>query len=203
MKGIILLLSIGLLATWVVGAAQYQELIELRQAHTDQALYVEQLCQTVAQQGQTITESDAVITEKTQVIQLMRGKLNEMAAENIKSQNIIIAHEADIKDLAGQIAMLKKYGGLTEFRSRQHLQSWLAENGVSEREYIKHAYDCEDFAIDLVLEAAADHYIVGLLLKESRRGGHIKCFTPIGNSVYQIEPQSDGTKKWGLLDYRG
>lgn len=51
-----------------------------------------------------------------------------------------------------------KVEDLREFGSLLALERWLANNKVSENEYIEDIYDCDDFAIDLVRDAREDGY---------------------------------------------
>ncbi|MCW3134473.1 MAG: hypothetical protein N2V78_09125 [Methanophagales archaeon] len=52
---------------------------------------------------------------------------------------------------------------LREFSSVNELIAWLEKDPVSERNYIKDVYDCEDFAMDLVRNARNDGYEIFVL----------------------------------------
>lgn len=85
---------------------------------------------------------------------------------------------------------------LNEFSSVQDLEQWLANNLISEREWIFPYYDCDDFAMDLTLAALADGYWIGLGSSET----HLFNFTIIGNDVYKIEASQDRVEAWGAID---
>ena len=82
---------------------------------------------------------------------------------------------------------------IREFESLSDLSFWLRNNPVSEHEYIPEEYDCDDFVIDLIIDAAEDGYLMGLytIHHKSKNKGHMMCCTIIGNKVVLIEPQND------------
>jgi hypothetical protein len=85
---------------------------------------------------------------------------------------------------------------LLEFYSVDGLEQWLADDPISEREWVETTYDCDDFAVDLALDALADGYWIGLGL----RSGHMFNFTIIGNDIYRIEASTDVVTYWGEVD---
>ncbi len=89
-------------------------------------------------------------------------------------------------------------GELRQWEDLYKLNTWLRNNDISEREYIRDKYDCDDFARDLVLAAIADGYWMGLSRISDER--HRKTFTDIGNKTYEIEPQDDQVKRVGRVD---
>jgi len=85
-----------------------------------------------------------------------------------------------------------------QFNSIMECKSWMSMQDICRREY-RHLYDCDDFALDLVMAAMKDGYIIGLC--SSTR--HMQCFTIIGNMMYKIEPQNYHIAEWGLVDEEG
>jgi len=85
---------------------------------------------------------------------------------------------------------------LREYSSTEELRCWLDDDPISERKPIPRKYDCDNFAIDLVLSALADGYWIGLGVTE----WHMFNFTIIGNDIYKIEARTDGVEPWGTLD---
>lgn len=85
---------------------------------------------------------------------------------------------------------------LKEFGSVEELEQWLVGNSISENEYIKDTYDCDDFAVDLTLSALADGYWIGL----GCYTGHMFNVTIMGNNIYKIEAESDKVDYWGAID---
>ena len=85
---------------------------------------------------------------------------------------------------------------LRKFSSVEDLRWWLGSNPISENRAIPSKYDCDDFAIDLILSALADGYWIGLGVTE----WYMFNFTIIGNDIYKIEAMTDGVEHWGMLD---
>lgn len=89
------------------------------------------------------------------------------------------------------------------FESTLELDRWLAQNTVSEREWIKDVYDCDDFMEDLAVDAARDGYLLGIAYSPSGKG-HYHNFALVGkgsNPVHwRIEPQTDVRWQKGRVD---
>jgi hypothetical protein len=85
---------------------------------------------------------------------------------------------------------------LLEFYSVDGLEQWLADDPISEREWVETTYDCDDFAVDLSEDALADGYWIGLGIMS----GHMFNFTIIGNDIYRIEASTDVVTYWGEVD---
>jgi len=191
MKRLVLLIVALMALSFCAGAGAVQH--SAQQELDRQYVYAVQLRDTIVEQDKLIADYEHRLADKQQELNeaLLRG--NRLRDD----QRELLGY---IGTLVHEIRLLKKYGGLTEYRSRSELEQWLYANPISERTYKPYVYDCEDFAMDLSIAAAQDGYIMGLLLKEGRRYDHLKAFTPIGNKVWEIEPQNDGIKRWGVLD---
>jgi len=104
--------------------------------------------------------------------------------------------KAKVDALEAEWKRLEALGGYREFRSVWELERWLSHDPTSGNEFIPEFYDCDDFAMDLTLAAIRDGRWIGLFASD----GHIKNFTLVGDSVYQIEPQTDEVSFWGYVD---
>jgi hypothetical protein len=82
-----------------------------------------------------------------------------------------------------------------QFKSLSELQSWLAEDDTDSYAYIPVEFDCEDFAMMLQRNSLNDGYIISVELVDTNWDGyidHAMNTAIIGNSIYLIEPQTDG-----------
>jgi len=89
------------------------------------------------------------------------------------------------------------------FESIEEFVEFINQSEVDKREYVKTTYDCDDFATDLQKEALEwkDGRIINLQYVTMENGSaHMLNTVVIGNSVYQIEPQTDGYKRLCYLD---
>ncbi len=74
----------------------------------------------------------------------------------------------------------------------EELTEWLSQDDTDSMTYIPDTFDCDDFAIRLAQNAAADGYFIGVFLAED--GRHFKNFAYIegkADVIYLIEPQLD------------
>lgn len=90
--------------------------------------------------------------------------------------------------------------GHKPWKSLQELQDWLAIDDISEREYEKGIYDCDDFMVDLLESARLDGRWIGILMHESDDSVHAQNVTIVGNDVWVIEPQSDKLSLLASID---
>lgn len=123
--------------------------------------------------------------------------LSEGLASNLGSINEQLSGE--ISELRAELDLWSiGYGDarLKEFESVEELEEWLADDPISENEYVSTTYDCDDFAIDLSLAALADGYWIGLRLAPN----HMSNFTIIDGCLYLIEAESDRVDYRGTLD---
>lgn len=93
-------------------------------------------------------------------------------------------------------AALSGISGYQMWESPEVLTEWLALDQTDTHEYIRDDYDCDDYAIDLVLSALSDGYWIGLGLRE----GHMFNFAIVGNVIYKVEATTDAVTLWGYVD---
>jgi hypothetical protein len=112
--------------------------------------------------------------------------------------------ESDIYDLQGDFIELANrppvyvqvpvYADLKEFQTLVHLKEWVAawnmfRPGFPEILMGPRPYDCDDFSMQMVLDAAKDGYVLGWFVDVARR--HMMVAATIGNKFYIIEPQDN------------
>ncbi len=89
-----------------------------------------------------------------------------------------------------------KQEGYIPFRSKTDLREYVRSTGISQWKYVSTTYDCDDFAIDLVVQAYKDKRMIGLW----GYPGHLKNFAIAGNDVYGVEPQNNRISIVARLD---
>ena len=75
------------------------------------------------------------------------------------------------------------------------------KDGTNNHVYEDNKYDCEDFGTELVNNAAKKGYRMYIYLDFDKK--HFMNIAFCGNSLYQIELQTDETKRIGSLDKGG
>lgn len=98
-------------------------------------------------------------------------------------------------DLLSQLENLER-GGYIPFSSKAEIREYVKLTGISQRKYVHTTYDCDDFAIDLVVRAYEDKRMIGLW----GYPGHLKCFAIEGNNIYGVDPQGNVVSVVNVLD---
>jgi hypothetical protein len=88
----------------------------------------------------------------------------------------------------------------TEFSSLAELYLFVCESGVNFEKYVKQTHDCDDFARELQREALSWHGGRILNVQLTGDGKHMLNTAIIGNTLYQIEPQTDEVRMICPLD---
>jgi hypothetical protein len=74
---------------------------------------------------------------------------------------------------------------------------------TSKRDYIPDKFDCDDFAITLMLNAEQAGYRIGLLTTKDSGIKHMKNYAIVGTNgfyyYFEIEPQDDSVHYAGTL----
>ena len=125
-------------------------------------------------------------------------QLRELRSRNDEQVYEIDSQAQQILELDALLAeaQIFKMQGYREFKTLPELRKWLENDPISEREYIKNIYDCDDFAIDLAKAGIADNYWIGILID----GNHAMNFMFIKNHIWLIEPQTDEISSLGFQD---
>jgi len=92
---------------------------------------------------------------------------------------------------------------LIPWESVYEIRQWLASDNISEREYVKGVYDCEDFAIDTCLAALkARRLIIPFAENYATKHGNVLGLAFVGNNAYLIYPQYPNGRPeyWGKKD---
>ena len=98
-------------------------------------------------------------------------------------------------DLLRQVENWKQEGYIL-FASKTELWEYVKSTGISQRKYVSTTYDCDDFAIDLVVQAYKDKRMIGLW----GYPGHLKNFAIVGNEVFGVEPQNNRISIVAVVD---
>ena len=169
----------------------------------EQGIRIEEQQDTITKQGIRIEEQKKAIIELGVTIAAHREAIEEVSGimedlgDNIQLlQSANLELKAKVNALQAEWERLEALGGYREFRSVWELERWLSHDPTSENEFIPESYDCDDFAMDLTLAAIRDGRWIGLFSTE----GHLKNFTVIGDSIHEIEPQTDKVSFWGYVD---
>ncbi|MBA7715405.1 hypothetical protein ES703_124448 [subsurface metagenome] len=173
-----LLIVGGLLSASLIDNAKYQEL-----------LVAEQEKNTCLEGQISLHESQATLYE-SQIAQSEMQILQLQGEVEFYKEEVLYWQSETVYRLDWQGGKLREFGSVEE------LEQWLADDPISERKWVYDLYDCDDFAIDLVLSALSDLYWIGLGVTDT----HMFCFTIIGNDIYKIEATSDRVEPWGVLD---
>lgn len=78
------------------------------------------------------------------------------------------------------------------FKSVAELREWLSQDDTDSIPYVDDVFDCDDFAITLARNAAADGYFISVYLTEDDT--HMMNFAFLEGKpevIYLIEPQTD------------
>lgn len=141
-------------------------------------------------------DKNTYLTNQVSLYQEQTGRYEEQVAQ-LEDEVDFYKGEAEYwRDEAAFKVVDWQGDKLREWSSTEELRWWLDDNPISERKPIPNRYDCDDFAIDLVLSALADGYWIGLGVRE----GHMFNFTIIGNDILEIEAMTDAIELWGTLD---
>lgn len=89
-------------------------------------------------------------------------------------------------------------GEQRDFNSVAELELFLLLDKTDQHEYIPETYDCDDFAIDLMLAAEAQGYRMNVQF--DFQIGHAFNSVIIDGMIYLIEPQNDAFYLFGPLD---
>lgn len=119
----------------------------------------------------------------------------------------ITSYEIDLGELTGELSYWKNatrstliegaaVSGYRQFQSLVELQEWLENDPTSEHKAIPNRYDCDDFAIDLVINTLRDGYWTGLAIKDN----HMFNWVIIGSDIFRIEARTDGVESWLKVD---
>ncbi len=114
------------------------------------------------------------------------GQLVEAEDQLDQVSEMIEVTQQEKTDLLSQVENLKREGYIP-FSSEAEIREYVKSTGISQREYVPTTYDCDDFAIDLVVQAYKDKRMIGLW----GYSGHLKCFAIEGNNIYGVEPQNN------------
>lgn len=131
------------------------------------------------------------------------AQLAEKDATIANLQNEIVSKDAEIASLKAELAEKPEYiSELRFFETVYELKTFLMNDDTDSKEYIPGKFDCDDFAITLMLNAEKAGYRIGLLIE---KGGtkHMKNYAIVGTNAYYywaIEPQDDSLIEGGLLD---
>lgn len=162
----------------------------------EQGTIIEEQGIAIVEQGTKIANQEMVIAQQAIIIEEQRVTIEDMITciESLEgaSEELKVRVEA----LEAEWKRLEALGGYREFDSLWEVQLWLWNDPTSENQYIPTYYDCDDFAMDLTLAAIRDGRWIGLFATNE----HLKNFTKIGNSIYEIEPQTDEASFWGYVD---
>jgi len=85
--------------------------------------------------------------------------------------------------------------GYFPWKSLREIKDYVRSTGIPDRDYIKGVYDCENFSLDLVIQANRDNRPIWILgIYKYKADGtiahHWKCLTIKGLDIYEIEPQT-------------
>lgn len=129
---------------------------------------------------------------------------DQLRAAIAAAENYIVDLEGNIVDLEGNIIDLENrpptyvevpiYPGLKEFQTLEQLQAWVSSwsfyrYGIPRYLFGDSPYDCDDYSMQMVLDAAADGYMLGWFIDTVNN--HMIVAATIGNKFYFIEPQKN------------
>jgi len=149
-----------------------------------------------------LQEHDRVIQEK--IVELQSAwteaeryqvALIEAEAQLDEMSEIVLVVKQESAGLLSQVESLKGEGYIP-FCSEAEIWEYVKSTGISQRKYAPTTYDCDDFAIDLVVQAYKDKRMVGLW----GYPWHLKNFVIKGNHIYAVEPQSNRVSLLATLD---
>jgi len=188
-KILVVALLVALIVAGVFGSMQYVELIKTKS----------QLSQV--QTELAYTQARLEWTEDS--LSANRAELNEAKQELAQTQTKVESLSQELEVAQQRLASYKGNEYPREFSSVMALREWLRHDKTNEMAYIPNKFDCDDFAYTLMCNALRDGYLMSTEIVEM--GGnitHMLCTTPIGNTIYQIEPQTDLVTVVGPRDTR-
>ena len=131
------------------------------------------------------------------------AQLAEKDATVAQLQSEIISKDAEIVNLKSELAENPEYiSELRFFETVYELKTFLMNDDTDSKEYIPGKFDCDHFALTLMLNAEKAGYRIGLLI-ENGDTKHMKNYAIVGTNAYYywaIEPQDDSLIEGGLLD---
>ena len=131
------------------------------------------------------------------------AQLAEKDATIANLQSDVVSKDAEIASLKAELAEKPEYiSELRFFETVYELKAFLMNDDTSKRDYIPGKFDCDDFAITLMLNAEKAGYRIGLLIEKGDTK-HMKNYAIVGTNAYYywaIEPQDDSLIEGGLLD---
>lgn len=122
----------------------------------------------------------------------VQAELNEAKQELAQTHTKVESLSQELEVAQQRLASYKGNEYPREFSSVTALREWLEHDKTNEMAYIPNKFDCDDFSYTLMCNALRDGYLMSTEIVEM--GGnitHMLCTTPIGNTIYQIEPQTD------------
>jgi len=160
-----------------------QRLYELANS---KATAVMQLEGALDEKSWCLRQRDGLIEEQQRVIASYKSEVGELTEELSYWKNATRSTLIENADVAGY----------RQFQSPEELRGWLESDPTSEHKAIPNRYDCDDFAIDLVISALHDGYWIGLAIRDN----HMFNWTIIGNDIYKIEARTDDIEPWLKVD---
>ncbi|MFA5436758.1 MAG: hypothetical protein WC372_12040 [Candidatus Neomarinimicrobiota bacterium] len=130
------------------------------------------------------------------------AQLAEKDATIAKLQNELLSKDAEIVNLKSELAENPEYiSELRFFETVYELKTFLMNDDTDSKEYIPGKFDCDHFALTLMLNAEKSGYRVGLFPDIANK--HMKNVAFVGKGGFGdfwiIEPQDDTIEYAGTL----
>lgn len=128
---------------------------------------------------QVVTDTKFIEIEKPVLTERLRVVAKPVIVEKIVIKEVLPEWWADYA----------KYDFIP-FESKNEIWKYVQSTSIPNREYVEKDYDCDDFAIDLAIQAMKDRRPIGLflILDRDEEKLHLKNFAIRGNHILEVSP---------------
>ena len=149
-----------------------------------------------------LEQANAELAKAMEMISLKNNEVSELRQENTDMEQKL--------EVVNRLYQEEKAKGkcppeLRHFNSVGELRKFLEEDNTDSIKYERYKFDCDDFAIRLINNAAKKGYI--LLVHWDFNMKHVNCVALVYNlhyyKVYLIEPENDNFSYTGIFDIGG
>lgn len=126
------------------------------------------------------------------------GQLDNKPAEVVYVPQVIEVPKTTFVEtvkVVREIEIVYEYAEPRQFESPGEYFDWYTKYDFDQRKW-KAGYDCDDFSMDMAIQALKDGYLIGLCSNTR----HMECFVVIDGWLWRAEPQNRSIRKWVPLD---